>query len=160
MQIFRGAINPMTLDELDHAILNLLEQNGRMSNREVGRALNISEGTVRLRLKKLVENKAMRLGLVTDMEATGYQASAHIRIKVVSGSARQVADEIAKLDSCTFSALTLGRFDIIAVFVAKTRADIADIVENQVGKIKGIGVLDIQEPIGIQKHRYELVYIT
>ena len=64
----------MSFDPLDAAILDLLRQNGRMSNREIGRALDISEGTVRQRLKKLEDRKAMRLGVVIDIEAAGMAA--------------------------------------------------------------------------------------
>jgi DNA-binding Lrp family transcriptional regulator len=71
------------IDATDTAILELLRQNGRMSNREVGRALDISEGTVRQRLRKMVEGGAMRLGVVTDIHTAGQAVGVTVRIKAL-----------------------------------------------------------------------------
>lgn len=60
------------LDGTGQAIFNILRENGRVSNREVAHLLNISEGTVRQRLKKLLDRKAIRLGPIIDSEASGY----------------------------------------------------------------------------------------
>jgi DNA-binding Lrp family transcriptional regulator len=49
----------MKLSKADESILQILEINGRTSNREVARQLNISEGMVRVRLKKMAENNSL-----------------------------------------------------------------------------------------------------
>lgn len=154
------ARHTVKLDETDLAILNLLRQNGRMGNREVGRALSISEGTVRQRLKKLIESKSMRLGLVTDFEASGYAVGLIVRIKACPTRIRHIAQELAQIESSTFVGLTLGRFDVVAVFVMQNRIEAAEMIDNRIASIEGIQVLDVKEPVGYAKHRYDLVYTT
>jgi DNA-binding Lrp family transcriptional regulator len=150
----------LKLDDTDSAIIDLLRQNGRMSNREVGRALQISEGTVRQRLKKLIEGKAMRLGMVTDFEASGLGAGVILRIKALPGQARAIGERIAGLDACTFVTLSVGRFDLIAVLVSKSRTEAAEMIDNDIKNIPGVQAVEIQEPVSYARHRYDLVYIT
>ena len=150
----------MELDNIDIAILDLLEKDGRVSNREVGRALQISEGTVRQRLKKLTECKAFRLGLVTDMESGGLTASGIARIKTLPNCARTIAEKIAQIESCTFVGLVLGRYDLVAIFVCETRFQIAEVINNHVANLPGVISMDVREPVGFLKHRYELIHIV
>lgn len=131
-----------------------------MSNREVSRALQISEGTVRQRLKKLIDGKAMRLGMVTDFEANGLAAGVILRVAALPTRARRIAEEISLLDACTFVALTLGQFDIIAVLVNKSRTETAEMIDKRIKAVQGIQAIEVQEPVSYAKHRYDLVYIT
>jgi len=55
----------MKLDETDLKILDLLKGNGRIQNNEIASRLSISEGTVRNRIKKLIDNDFLSIkGLV------------------------------------------------------------------------------------------------
>lgn len=150
----------LKLDDTDNAIIDLLRSNGRMSNREVGRALQISEGTVRQRLKKLIESKAMRLGMVTDFQASGLGTSVILRIMAQPGQARAIGTRIAGLDACVFVTLTVGRFDLMAVLVTRRRTDAAEMIDNHIRNIPGVHAVEIQEPVSYARHRYDLVYIT
>ncbi|MES2263999.1 MAG: Lrp/AsnC family transcriptional regulator [Pseudomonadota bacterium] len=150
----------MKLDQTDSAILDLLREDGRMSNREVGRALGISEGTVRQRLRKLVDSQSMRLGLVTDIHTSGLAVGVTVRIKALPERIRAIAQALTELEASTFVGLTLGRFDIVAVLVARSRIEAADIIDNQIASIDGVREVDAQEPVSYTKHRYDLVYIT
>lgn len=150
----------MKIDEIDAAILALLREDGRISHREVGRAVGISEGTVRQRLKKLVDAKAMRLGMVTDIHTTGLSVGVTVRIKALPERIRDIALALAALESTSFVGLTLGRFDILAVLVARSRVEAADIIDNQIASLDGVQAVDAQEPVSYPKHRYDLVHIT
>jgi DNA-binding Lrp family transcriptional regulator len=151
---------PVKIDDTDTAILDLLRQNGRMSNREVGRALDISEGTVRQRLRKLVDGQAMRLGVVTDIHTAGLAVGVTVRIKALPARIRDIAQALAAMESSTFVGMTLGRFDVVAVLVARSRIEAAEIIDNHIANIDGVQEIDVQEPVSYSKHRYDLVYIT
>lgn len=153
-------MSALKLDEVDAAILALLRQNGRMSNREVGRALDVSEGTVRQRLRKLIDARVMRLGLVTDIHTTGVAVGVTVRIKADPARTRAIAQALAQLESISFVALTLGRFDILAVLAAHSRTEAAETIDNRIANIDGVLAIDVQEPVSYPKHRYDMVYIT
>ncbi|MDB5969974.1 MAG: AsnC family transcriptional regulator [Hydrocarboniphaga sp.] len=150
----------MKLDDIDNAILAALGQNGRMSNREVGRDVGVSEGTVRQRLKKLEAAKAMRLGLVVDITVTGRVTVAYVRIKAKPDRIRAIAKEIAAMDDCSFVGLSVGSFDIVTLFNARTRGELAEYIDNRIAKISGVLAIDVREPIASIKHRYDLIHVT
>jgi DNA-binding Lrp family transcriptional regulator len=153
-------VSSYKLDDIDSALLALLRENGRMSNREAGRALDVSEGMVRQRLRKLVDAKVMRLGLVTDIHTTGVSVGVTVRIRADPARTRAIAQALAQLASTSFVALTMGRFDILAVLAAHTRIEAAETIDNQIANIEGVLSIDVQEPVSYPKHRYDMVYIT
>jgi Lrp/AsnC family transcriptional regulator for asnA, asnC and gidA len=150
----------MKLDAVDTAILDQLATSARTSNREVARVLGLSEGTVRQRLKKMTEEKAMRVGLVADMATVGYLAAAILRIHTVPGQARDVATALAALEHCAFAGLVLGRFDVLAYLMAPTRQEIAHLIDTQITPLPGVLAMDVREPVGNAKHRYDFAVVA
>lgn len=150
---------PVTPDRIDEAILDLLTRDGRMSNREIGRALDIAEGTVRLRLKKLLDNKMARIGLVTDVAAVGIAASAVLMINTDPHLAREVGQRLAQMKTCGFVGLCFGRYDLTALVSASTRAQLAQLIEQEVTSIPGVRAVVAREPVGWGHLRYDLVHI-
>ena len=49
-------LNRRLFDYYDRRILELLEQNSRISNTEISRRVGVSEGTVRRRINDLIDN--------------------------------------------------------------------------------------------------------
>ena len=57
----------ISLDELDHKIIERLGHDARVSNREIGREFDLTEGTIRSRLKRLLDNRVIRVAAVTNV---------------------------------------------------------------------------------------------
>ena len=53
----------MKIDSTDTAIIKAFQQDGRQSNREVARKLDVSEGMIRQRLKKMIKSGAIRFDM-------------------------------------------------------------------------------------------------
>ena len=149
----------MLVDDVDLAIIRELQKNGRSSNREVARVLGVSEGTIRQRLKKLEATRAMRLSLVTDPAALGQTAAAYVRIRARPRDARAIAASIADFPCCAFLGMTVGRFDIIAFLNTKTREELVRVVDTEIAVMEGVRQLDVREPVGYAKHRFDLIHI-
>ena len=47
------------MDERDQRILEILQENGRLSNSDIARILNVSEGTIRKRIEKLLSERVI-----------------------------------------------------------------------------------------------------
>jgi Lrp/AsnC family transcriptional regulator for asnA, asnC and gidA len=150
----------MKLDSIDIAILDALNDNARISNREVARSLGLSEALVRQRLKKMDEGKAMRLGLVANIASLGYDRGVILRLRTTPGCARAVARQIAALECCAFAGVTLGRFDVLAYLIAPSRLDLSVVIEHQITSMEGVVGIDVCEPIGSAKQRLDLISIA
>ncbi|MFN3440248.1 MAG: Lrp/AsnC family transcriptional regulator [Acidovorax sp.] len=150
----------MKLDATDTAILDLLKDNARVSNREVARVLGMSESMVRQRLKKMTDGKAMRLGLVADMATVGYTAAVIVRLRTIPSKGRAIAEAVAQLECCAFSGLTLGRFDVLIYLIGQTRQELAQLIDERIAPLEGVVDIDVREPVGSAKQRFELVFLN
>ena len=60
------------MDSFDRNIIEILESDGRASNAEIARSIGVSEGTIRRRLKKLIDNKTILVLAISDHRQMGY----------------------------------------------------------------------------------------
>jgi len=146
-------------DAVDEAIIGQLQRDGRISNREIGRLLGISEASVRKRLARLQERKVFRLTLVTDVSILGIGLGAYVRLAVRPEASRRVASTIAAMEACGYAALSAGRYNVLCLLTARDEAELAAL-GREVGAMPGVGEVDIRVIDATQKHRYDLVRIT
>jgi len=147
-------------DELDEAIIAKLQVDGRTSNRQIARELDISEGTVRKRLKRLNDLRALRLTVVTDVRAVDLNASTYARLSVAPAQARKVAEFIAKLPACGYAAFSAGRYNVLCFLMAADRIALTRIIDEEIAVLEGVHDIDVREVIYSTKHRFDLVRIT
>ena len=49
------------MDQIDRKIVSMLGRDGRLSNAQMARELDVSEGTIRRRVKNLLDSKSLNL---------------------------------------------------------------------------------------------------
>ena len=104
---------PYEIDELDRRIIKLLSKDGRMSVTELALQLNVTEKTVRLRYKNLVENDILSVVGVVNPLALGLKAGAIIQIKVKPRTIPVVIEELKKIRQVRFITLTSGEYPLL-----------------------------------------------
>ncbi|MEM3704156.1 MAG: AsnC family transcriptional regulator, partial [Candidatus Bathyarchaeia archaeon] len=68
------------MDELDKEIIQILKQDGRAAYRDIGKKVGLSEGAVRLRIKKLVESGVIKRFTVETRLPEGAEALSLISV--------------------------------------------------------------------------------
>lgn len=124
-----------TLDDLDRQIIVHLAENGRKPYREIARALNVSEGTVRNRVGRLVANDLIRITPVGNMLALGIDVVAAVHLRVRPGTAEKVARALAERPNIRFVAMTFGSADIIIQILHKDAASLRDFINHELPRI-------------------------
>lgn len=108
-------IENMKFDDTDMNIIEILKENGRVQNNEIATRLNISEGTVRNRIKKLTDNKLLSIqGLINPEQIIDRQI---IFLGINISEIRHLeiaAEQISNLDKVTSVYMVTGRYDLIA----------------------------------------------
>jgi Lrp/AsnC family transcriptional regulator for asnA, asnC and gidA len=105
--------NGVSLDKLDFDIVSCLQQDGRMSFTEMAEKLDVSVGTVRTRMNKLVEDGTINIIGRVDPEKVGFHAYAHIAVYVRPATLKEkLAKKIARLPEVSFLAMTSGEYDL------------------------------------------------
>ena len=70
------------LDDLDRRILDRLAQDARISNRRVAEELGVTEGTVRARIKRMQDERQIRITALTNIRKLANPSLAFIWIEV------------------------------------------------------------------------------
>ena len=147
----------MNLDETDHAILQILRENARLSNREVARRLDIPESRVRLRIKKLLDEEYMRFSLIMQPSVSGYRLSAYVRFSVDAKNCREAAAYLCAQESVIYVSLITGTYNILAVFLARSNQDLYDQVNGSWREKFHVARADVRLFFNAAKHRYDLM---
>ncbi|MCS5733612.1 Lrp/AsnC family transcriptional regulator [Herbiconiux daphne] len=125
------------LDETSKAIIEQLQDDGRRSYAEIGKAVGLSEAAVRQRVQKLTESGVMQIVAVTDPLQLGFFRQAMIGLKV-SGDTRVVADALARMPSVDYVVLTAGTFDILAEVVCEDDDDLIALLNSEIRQLEGV----------------------
>jgi len=129
----------ISLDELDHQIIERLGRDARVSNREIGREFGLTEGTIRSRLKRLLDNKVIRVAAVTNANRLRNPILAYLWIEAnTAGDIQALAEHLAALPEIAFVATMLGRADVLAMTLVENGNDLTDFLHQTVDKIPGV----------------------
>lgn len=132
-------MNHISMDDLDRKIIARLADDARASNREIAREFGLTEGTIRARLKRLREAKAIRVTAVTNVARLRNPMLAYLWIEVDSAEhMNEVAEALAKLKEITFVATMLGRSDVLAMTLVEGGDDLARFLHSTIDRIPGV----------------------
>lgn len=134
----------MKIDKLDLKIIDILEQNGRTPNNEIASRLNISEGTVRNRIKKLTENDFLKvMGLTNPNTRTDKQLIFILAKLDTTKRWEETAQKVSELSDVKSISMITGRFDlIITLFIEPHR-----LIEFLSHELTSIGTISSTESL-------------
>ncbi|HMN54644.1 MAG TPA: Lrp/AsnC family transcriptional regulator [Sphingopyxis sp.] len=129
----------ISLDELDHKIIERLGHDARVSNREIGREFDLTEGTIRSRLKRLLDNRVIRVAAVTNANRLRNPILAYLWVEAdTAADIEGVAERLAALPEIGFVATTLGRADVLAMTLVENGNELTDFLHQTIDKIPGV----------------------
>jgi Lrp/AsnC family transcriptional regulator for asnA, asnC and gidA len=117
------------LDELDAAIVTLLQEDGRRPYGEIGDAVGLSEAATRQRVNRMRESGLMRIVAVTDPVAVGRGVVATIGLRV-TGDTREAAARLAQIAEIEYVVATAGAFDVLAELVCATEEELLGVLND------------------------------
>ncbi|NLM26107.1 MAG: Lrp/AsnC family transcriptional regulator [Firmicutes bacterium] len=141
----------MGIDDLDRQILKYLQEDGRISYVTLANQLNVSEGTIRKRVKKLEENNILQIVGVTDPFKVGLDTVAFLWLEVQRGQVNNVIEKLKEVVSIRYLAVTTGSYDLVAMVVLPNREELIKLLNEQVPSIEGI--ISTETSIILQIHK-------
>lgn len=149
------------LNDLDRRILDRLAVDARVSNRELARELGVTEGTIRMRLKRLTDENAIQVVAVTNYEHMDAPLIAYLWIELDTGyPVAPVIDALVAEPQITYVASLLGRADIMAIVWVKDASDLVEYLHNRIDRIPGIGRIHYELTHRYLKHDYRTTNIV
>ena len=149
------------LDKLDRAIVESLSPDARVSNRQIAESLGVTEGTVRARIKRMEEQKQLRITAVTNIDRFADATLAYIWIEVErSDQTRGIAQALAQVPELGFVGVMLGRSDILAITMVKNTEHLASFVRQHISSIPGVRRTESSLGVNFLKHDYRMARIV
>jgi len=151
------------LDDTDHQILDMLIENTRTPFTDIAKKLQISAGTVHVRVKKMEE-----AGIITgsslrlDYKKLGYSFIAYVGIFLNKTSQTQfVLERINEIPYVTVAHVTTGKFNIFCKIRAKNTSHAKDII-YQIDDIEGVTrtetMISLEESINDKKRLMHSIF--
>ncbi|MEM2254786.1 MAG: Lrp/AsnC family transcriptional regulator [Candidatus Bathyarchaeia archaeon] len=119
------------LDDLDFKILNLLQEDSRLSYNKIADKLKISVGTAYNRVKSLEEKGVLKgYTVIVDPNKIGYNLTALILIQAEGKHLIDVENEIAKMSNIISVYDITGDFDIAVIARFKDRDGLNQFIKS------------------------------
>lgn len=126
------------MDRLDYEILSILQQDGRRSFTEIGKEVGVSEGTIRKRVTRLVDEGIIRIIGLVDPHLVGFDAPAIIQITVSPPHLEEAAQAIAQFPEVSYLLMVSGEYDLIVEVRCRSREHLASFIRDDLQKIPGV----------------------
>jgi len=151
----RGIASPE--DDLNQEIIKLLQEDGRMPYKDVARALDVSEGTIRNRVQSMKQSGLLKIVALADPMVVRYKADAMIGIKIASpATPRQVAERLAEFSEVVYVIWVSGRFDLLIEVVCETSEAFQEFLETQCFESNDIDQIEVMSGIEMFKNQFLL----
>lgn len=136
----------IAIDDLDLKIINIVVQDAKISYADIGNKLNVSAGTVFVRVKKLMETNIITGSkMIVNKYLMGYSIEGFLGICTdSSNSSTIISDELSKISGINEIHITTGKFDFLCKFMCKHIYEVSTMIED---KIKSISSVNYVEPM-------------
>jgi Lrp/AsnC family transcriptional regulator for asnA, asnC and gidA len=127
-----------SLDRLDKEILEILQEDGRISYSKIAQMLNMSESTIHMRIKRLRELGILR-GFYADidMEKIGLKVLAFVQLKADPKKYEQVLNVLKEMKEVAEIYDVTGEYYALVKVVVPSNEDLAKVLDA-IGKLDGV----------------------
>ncbi len=143
------------IDQIDSQIINLLQKDGRLTNIQIAKKLEISEATVRTRLKRLIEEEIIQIVAVSNPFKLGFEISGDLYIHVDLKKMDHVIKALKKIKALWYIVISTGDAGINAEFIVKNRETLDDLIFNHISKIDGVIRIETSIILKYAKRKYD-----
>lgn len=126
------------LDKIDLSILSHLQVDGRKSYTEIAKALGVTEGTVRKRAARLIEDDVIRIIGMVDPHRVGFEAPAIIQVTVAPPHLESAAIRIKEFSEVSYLLMVSGEYDLMVEVRCRDRHHLADFIRDNLQKVEGV----------------------
>jgi len=126
------------MDAIDLDIIQQLQHDGRKPFTDIAKELGISEGTVRNRLAKLIEDQVIQIVGMIDPSRVGYDAPAMIGVSVQPPLLEKVAATVAAFPEVSYLIMVSGEFDLFVEVLCEDRDHLAVFLNTKLLQVPGV----------------------
>ena len=151
------------LDEIDKKILDFLVENTRMPFTEIAKQMDVSAGTIHVRVKKMEDAGIIQgSSLTLDYEKLGYSFIAYVGVFLHNTSQTKfVLERINQIPYVTVAHVTTGKFNIFCKIRAKDTKHAKEVI-FMIDDIEGVyrteTMISLEESINDKKRLMHTIF--
>lgn len=126
------------VDDLDRKLIQELQKNGRQSYADLAKRLGVVEGTVRKRIKHLLDGDIIKIVAVPNVRELGYGFISVMGLQVRMEDLRKVAENLAQNQHVCYLAFVTGRYDLMAIVMTRSPEELSRFIEREISAIPSI----------------------
>ncbi len=139
-------------DEIDHLILQTLQNDGRKSFSDLAKELGMAVSTISKRYMNLVDCGILAIIGRVEPERIGLNAYAAINVQVDTvANVERVAQELMALPEVSFLALRTGDFQLEINVMCRDNSHLMEILRNNMDKINHVRKYEINMYLKVYK---------
>ena len=142
------------MDQIDLDIISFLQSDGRTPFTDIAKALDISEGTVRNRVARLLDERVLQIVGMVDPYRLGFDSPAVISISVQTPLLESVANTISKFPEVSYLIMVSGEFDLLVEVLCRDRDHLATFLNEKLLRVPGI----TNTQTSMILHTYKMAY--
>lgn len=142
------------MDELDRRIVAILQADGRASNAKIAREVGVSEGTIRRRLKRLIQQGLITVTAVVEPSKLGFQTEALIGVQVDPNRLDAAATDLSKFREVSQVSVATGAYDLFAWVNVRNADELGTFLKTKVGSVTGVRRTETFVILGTPKRGY------
>ncbi|MEK9650523.1 MAG: Lrp/AsnC family transcriptional regulator [Gammaproteobacteria bacterium] len=141
------------IDDIDSKIIKLLGKDARMPNNQIAKAIKVSEGTIRNRIAKLLNQKIINISLIRNVNQMNNPGIAFIGLDVEASLKEKIAKQLSRMPEVRFVSTLMGRHDLMAFVLAENAAELSHILYQKIASIEGVRFTE--SSIGLKYFKYD-----
>jgi len=131
----------LKIDQINYAIINHL-RDGRIPFRKIADNLEVSEGTVRARVKKLKEEGVLDITALVDPDAVPDQSVLMVGVRLKDMDLVKKGEEFSKLRGVVSVCVVTGRFDLILTVMLTKEFTLLKFYTEEVAKLENVRAVE------------------
>lgn len=145
----------VALDQTEKRIVQLLQRDGRMSFVDMAANIGVTEGTVRRKYYRLVNEGLLHIVGIAEPFKVGFNSLAIIGLRVEPSKLDEVAKEVSALDEVKYVAVTTGDSDIMMQAYFRNNDDLSTFLITRLTKIDGVIEINTSLILGVFKQTFD-----
>ena len=125
-------------DAIDRAIIAHLQYDGRKPFTDIAAELDISEGAVRHRVKRLIDSQVLQIVGIAEPQFLGWDAAGMIGVSVQAGQVESVAHQIAQFPEVSYLFMASGGFDLFVEAYCQDMDHFVSFLNEKLQKVPGV----------------------
>ena len=143
------------LDDLDRAIVRILQLDARRTNRAIAEETGSSEPTIRRRVERLIDAGLIKIVAVVSPFALGYGVVAILGVQIDRAYQTQIEQALLAMPEVRFVGLTLGSHDAMLEVWLPSNDALLDFLQQRLGPVVGITRVETWQVLKLSKYSYD-----